>query len=42
MKWGGYGEVDDVRGSTWSIEVDIGGELWGIICFGMGDASVVS
>ena len=24
MSWRGCGEVDDIEGSTWSIEIDIG------------------
>ena len=42
MSWRGCGEVDDIKGSTWSIEIDVGGGLWGIICFRMEDASIIS
>jgi len=41
MSWRGCGEVDDIEGSTWSIETDIRVGLWGIICFRMGDASII-
>ncbi len=42
MSWRGCGEVDDIEGLTWSIEIDVGGGLWGITCFRMGDASIIS
>ncbi len=42
MSWGSCGEGSDVRGSIWSVKVDVGGELWGISCFRIGGASVIS
>jgi len=41
MSWGGCGEVEVIKGSIWSIKIDDKGGLWGIICFRMGDASII-